>query len=262
MKNLTTMSAATMFLAFSANTLATPLDFWDTDGWTQIADDDGVGSGGYVDPGWGGQAFDAEYLYYKQEGSILYLGLQTGYDVMDGHYSTGGKDYYSGDLALSIDGGATYGFGVDFGLLTKSYNNGGSAYNPQYVDMGTDGGLPAVDGKDLAGLYSVTNWNNDIIFNQSSPFAIDSGELVASLLTNETNTTAPASGGSFFRTVSFDMTGTGLGATGTEIDLHWTMSCGNDAIDGSFTVPEPSLLSLMGLGLIGLGLARRSQFKA
>ncbi|MBV1889658.1 MAG: PEP-CTERM sorting domain-containing protein [Gammaproteobacteria bacterium] len=43
------------------------------------------------------------------------------------------------------------------------------------------------------------------------------------------------------------------------LDGHWTMSCGNDAIDGHVSVPEPATLPLLGLGFLGFALRKRSK---
>jgi len=238
MKNLVKIAVSVTYLAFSANVFATPMLFWEADGWTQFADDEGMAEG----PGVGGQAFDAEYLYYKTDGNTLYLGLQTGFDVDAGVQEYGGKDYYAGDFALSFDGdviigdASTYEYGVDFGLLTKDYYD-------------------VTPGVGDAGLYSDLTWNNGVYTGHqiSNPFAMDAGALSGSLLTNLSGNIDD----SFYRTVSFDMAG-----LGTEVDLHWTMSCGNDNINGSFSVPEPGIMSLMGMGLLGLVFVRRRKLKA
>ena len=52
----------------------------------------------------------------------------------------------------------------------------------------------------------------------------------------------------------FDVAGTAL-AKSSDIALHWAMSCGNDTIEGSRSVPEPGSLWL---ALIG-GLAACSR---
>lgn len=250
MKNLIKIAVAATSLAFSANVFATPLDFWDDNGWTQFADDEGMAEG----PGVGGQAFDTEYLYYKTDGNTLYLGLQTGFDVVDGTQVYGRKDYYGGDFALSFDGDvtigdeSTYEYGVDFGLYTEGYYSGIVDMHPDPLEPGD------VVGIDDAGLYSVSSWSNEVYSGHhiSDPFAMDGGTKVGDILTD-----AGSEGDSFFRTVSFNMAG-----LGTEVDLHWTMSCGNDNINGGFSVPEPGIMSLMGMGLLGLVFVRRRKLKA
>jgi hypothetical protein len=243
-----------------------PYDFFTdpANGWNMFADDDS-----HIGPGGGGQRFDAEYLFYKYDESSqnLTIGLQTGFDVNDGYYN----GYYAGDLALSFDGstsGAFYGYeyAVDFGLVTKNYNG-------DYVNDGYNN-----DGQDTAGLYSVSQWDNNILNPVSSPFAMDEGSMVAAL---SQNSSAPYSftdgvnnsgiDSSFYRIVSFDLAGIVDVSSDFTVDAHWTMSCGNDAINGSFTVaqtgggtpvPEPSILALFGIGSLGVaftGMRRRKQ---
>jgi len=220
------------------------LDMWAADGWTQFADDDGYKSNGYVNPGWGGQNFDAEFFYYKLDGDILSIGLQTGFDIEDNHLKYGSRDYYGGDIQLTLNGDQE--FAIDFGLFTESYHG-------------------SYSGTDAAGVYNNVIWNNDIYFNVSSPFAMQSGDLAASLLSNNAGSAMVGGELSYYRTVSVDLNDLLGGDDLYALSAHWTMSCGNDAIDGSAqvpptSVPEPSAMALMGIGLIGLlggGVARR-----
>jgi hypothetical protein len=232
--------AALVSVAMVAGAQATPLSFWAANGWTQFANDVGMAEG----PGAGGQSFDAEYFYYKSNGTTLEIGLQTGFDVLSGHQMHSTKSYYAGDLALSFDGSATQGgsatyeYGIDFGLLTRGYSGAD-------IDMGTT----PTSGVDNAGLYNTVTWDNDIISSHgiSAPYALDDGTFDRALLSNN----AFQDGSHFVRTVSFDSTG-----LGNNVDVHWTMSCGNDNINGGFdnaTAPEPGMLALLSLGLLRPG---------
>lgn len=241
------LAASTLLLA--GITHAAPVSYWVDNGFSQIGDDEGVAGNGFVNPGWGGQDFDAEYMFYKIEGTQLHIGLQTGFDVSTGHINYNGRDYYAGDIALSFDGDTSnYEYAIDFGLFTQGYTGGP-------IDAGSGTGI------DAAGLYSVSSWNNDIYFDQSAPYAMDAGTLEASLLSNDTGLI----GESYYQTASFDLTL--LGLTGDlELDSHWTMSCGNDYVNGhtDLTVPvsEPATLPLLAFGTLLMLMGQRRRLKA
>ena len=285
-KQIIAISLTTAAISSTAN--AAKLSTWDNNGWTDITSppsvldagntnpEDWVGNNGYVDPGYGGQAFDAEYLLYKVENNRLHIGLQTGFDLQDGHVEYNSGHYWAGDIALSFDGVTlnnsgtgykkrTFEYAVDLGFGTQcSYE---SLYN---------GGTCKSDDQDFsgdnAGLYKDVTWNNggEIGFNSSNPFAMKSGTEVAGLLDVQVGSADEGDGLSYYRTFSIDLAV--LNAEGitdlTNVDVHWTMTCGNDAVDGHFdyrptspgsTVPEPSSLVLFSLGLLGILRLRAKQ---
>ncbi len=115
--------------------------------------------GNKVYPGFGGQGFDAEYLFYKLDGDTLSLCLQTGFDIEDGKYRYSGKNYFAGDLALSFDGTSfdsaidDYSHAVDFGLKTRDYGGHSVSAAGGYHNGGDNSDSNATD---TAGIYSVT----------------------------------------------------------------------------------------------------------
>ncbi len=154
----------------------------------------------------------------------------------------------------------SYEFGIDFGFYSADYNSNAVDAVTNSVDgLGT--------GVDAAGIYSIDSgeWNTNMVNSfedNSSPLAMNqqwdgsgTSPYLASLLLND----AGQEGVSYYRAVGFDLTQLGLNSNNLFMDVHWTMSCGNDNINGGqqISVPEPGALILLATGLLGLVGIRR-----
>ncbi len=268
------IGAALLISAGSAQ--AGVLSTFSSGGWTLFSgmtpNEDGT-----VSPGAGGQAFDAEYLFYRQSGSTFEIGIQTGFDIISGNPTVhGGVNYWTGDIALNFGGpavGDDYGYAIDFGQMTKDYHNNYSSgnVNQRTVDADTYGDDGTGDGVDALGFYSGVQWGGRVVGGDTAPgghtvslpFAMSGGALVADAIFADTSGSGTTSGGyggtSYFRTFSIDLTKTGLDlSSDLDIYAHWTMSCGNDEMNGYATiasVPEPNTIAMIMLGLMSIGFA-------
>lgn len=114
-------------------------------------------------------------------------------------------------------------------------------------------------------LYSLNSANNDADaylsddFLSTSDFYYRNGQEIA-VDTDNGNVTNVGSGtwDTTVNKVNFeiDLSGTALAGSKT-IALHWGMTCGNDTIEGEYSVPEPAILGLLAMGLIGIGVSKR-----
>jgi hypothetical protein len=186
--------------------------------------------GAYLNPGYGGQLFDAEAMYAMYDNTNFYFAIVTGKSP---RLENG---YRPGDIAF------------DFG------SNGSFEYGIQTTGEGT------------GSLYSVNTWKHGL-WNLTDPTEMDSvGQVMGtgSLVYNNTFYGTSAKGSHYVIEgyIPLDSFGDDWGY-GKQFTMSWTQTCGNDVIRLNVTpTPEPATMALFGIGLAGLGALRRRQFKA
>ncbi len=200
------------------------------------------GANSFLNPGWGGQAYDAEALYVYLDSSYLYIALVTGLSpntVTNPALNT----YGPGDFAIDFGQNGVFEFGIE-----TTGPNAGAVYR---VDQWA------------YGLWDVNGNHNPANPDTRHPTSIVAGTLVGQ-------------GQLVYTTSSFKNMGIHkndqhyvieaaiplsvfAGYSG-KFDVHWTMDCANDAIwvdPDLAAIPEPATLALLPLGLAGLLALRR-----
>ncbi len=197
----------------------------------------------YLAPGYGGQAYDAEFLGLFATSERLYFGLQTGIELEPGQAATSGNQQ-PGDIALDFDNDNSFDWAIrfwssGFSVINVSawdnvYYSQHSASNPWRADSGT--------------VVDETSYTHDIVYNSAARDA-HGNDLDSNIL--EGWVSASAFGLTEFGEDFF-------------VEANWTMQCGNDFANVTSTgvapVPEPATLLMLSAGLIGLaGYGRRKR---
>ena len=172
----------------------------------------------YLNPGWGGQGYDAEAIYAAKEGNMGYLSIVTG-------MRPEGLSWLPGDIFFNFGPNSTYGIktiGPDAGKMYK---------NPSWNTSPYWGGITDPTSM-IAGSGTYLGTLNNFVYAYTYPDAIDYHYVME-------------------MAVPIDYFGDDFELGGT---VHWTETCGNDAIDLMIPahIPEPATISLLGLGLLSL----------
>ena len=166
MKNLTKFPLALLAVAMAGQASAAIVVDGNIDEWlsnkttwaTSSADihatveDQNGGLGVRLNPGYGGQAYDAEALFARIESGKLFIALATGHNPLT---KTSGNNYGAGDFAIDFGKDGSYELGINFRVP-----NGTSAID----SFGQH-----------AGVYAVSDWYYglwDAAGNQTIPIQL------------------------------------------------------------------------------------------
>lgn len=187
------------------------------------------GNGGYLDPGAGGDLYDAEFASIAWDDDYLYLSVITGFPRW-GRWE-GPWFYAAGDLALDVTGDGVYDFAIDVSRPGRIRSGNLGWENPSF--QGQDESWGGVSDPLRVNSWSQTDFASAYRYGYySGRYAIEAKI--------DRNILGPTS----------------------SYELHWTMGCGNDGIDVvANPVPEPATLLLLGGGLAMAGIASRLRRK-
>ncbi len=190
---------------------------------------------GYIGPGWGGQMYDVEAIYFTRDEDTAYFAVVSGFPLS----GWPGASFVPGDLAIDfVSDAALYEFGVETTGIQQGMVFGSATWtNPVYAQhiecapVSLSGGT-AIGKADFGYNPSLYVANGHYAFEVGIPLWMFGAYWSSSLYIS------------------------GLSA-------HWTMSCGNNCLNldvPNVSVPEPASVLLMMSGLGAFVLRKRKTF--
>ncbi len=210
-----------------------------------IEDWDRTTSHGYLNPGYGGQAYDAEALYATFSAGKLFILLATGHSPTTVQ-NPGGNSYGPGDFAIDFGKNGSYDVGIN--IIPGGFGVAGGVYKNAQWDLGLWNALGAYDPAHPDPAHPTSLKDGTWVGNAT--YALGSGTGYGAW-TMDTH---------YFYEMSVDVSVlNAAGWNGSAFNIHWTQNCANDSIlvDPPGYVPEPGSLALLGLGLAIAGGVRR-----
>lgn len=216
----------------------------------------------YLNPGYGGQAYDAEAMYVAWDASNLYIGIATGHSPLTVNNPTG-NSYGAGDIAIDFGINGSFDYGVE--LLDSATK--GNVYSNVNWALGVWRSNGA-----WTGYYDPNLAASRALADPAHPTSILSGTVVgtgnvAYTTVGQNNYGAWTTDLHYFYEVAVPLSAFGTDwSDGANFRVHWSENCANDSIwvDATAThrVPEPGTLSLLPLGMLGLMALRRNKAAA
>ncbi len=218
----------------------------------------------YLNPGYGGQTFDAEAMYLNFDNGTLNIAIVTGLP------STGSDGYVPGDISFDLNGDQAY----EYAMVVSPhevYNTG--EWNDQagyFVEAANE------SGSNDAGAWNYTDissYDDDKqhptqVVNASGS-VLSKNPLAYSKLTGSFADIGGLGGPHYLIETSVQFTNDGdygsaflAAISAGTLNVHWNPTCNNDYIIANIGaqgngVPEPGSLALVALGLIGFGVKKR-----